>query len=61
MAVSGSQKTRIGGSVAGVGIKLSIIAKSPASVTGRISPRLAGKGGLAGYGGLAGRGGGLAG
>ena len=34
MAVSGSQKTRIGGSISGVGIKLTITAKSPASVTG---------------------------
>ena len=29
MAVSGNQKTRIGASMAGVGIKLTIVAKDP--------------------------------
>ena len=62
MAVSGSEKTRIGASLAGVGKKLTITAKAAEGApTGRILGSLAGKGGLAGQGGLAGRSGGMAG
>ena len=33
MAVSGSQKTRIGASISAVGIKLTIVAKAPGGIT----------------------------
>jgi len=33
MAVSGNQKTRIGASISAVGIKLTITAKAPGSIT----------------------------
>ena len=61
MAVSGSEKTRIGGQLSGVGIKQTFAAKATGtSPTGRVMSSLANYGGLAGKGGIAGRRGGLA-
>lgn len=61
MAVSGSETTRIGASLSGVGKRLSISAKAAAGApTGRIMSSMAASGGLAGHGGIAGPGGGLA-
>ena len=57
----GASKTRLGLSATPRGRYGSFAGKTQEVSTGRITPRLAGTGGLAGYGGLAGRGGGLAG
>lgn len=60
MAVSGSQKTRIGPGVPAVGIAVTILAKTE-EAGGRVMSSLAAGGGLAGSGGIAGAAGGLAG
>ena len=53
--------TRLGLSGTPRGLYGSFEGKTPGVPTGRITPRLAGAGGLAGYGGLAGHAGGMAG
>ena len=60
MAVSGSEKTRIGGQLSGVGAKQTFTAKADSGATGRVMSSLSRHGGLAGKGGVAGKGGGLA-